>query len=88
MKFTVYSDPGHAWVKVPRSLLKTLGIENDISSYSYMRADFAYLEEDCDLYRFHEAYKNHYGHAPEFLESPTNRKSRIRNYALYQPTQG
>ena len=56
MTFTVYSDPGHAWVKVPRDLLKTLGIESDISPYSYMRGEFAYLEEDCDFYRFHEAY--------------------------------
>ena len=45
---TFYSDPGHAWLKVNLNALSELGIENKISSYSYMRGSFAYLEEDQD----------------------------------------
>jgi len=48
-KLTFYSDGGHGWLKVSKKQLRQLGIENQISSYSYMRNDFAYLEEDCDL---------------------------------------
>lgn len=35
MKFQFYADPGHGWVEVKRELLKELGIEDKISSYSY-----------------------------------------------------
>jgi hypothetical protein len=43
-----YTDPGHGWVKIAKSKLVKLGIADKISSYSYMRKDFAYLEEDYD----------------------------------------
>lgn len=51
-KLTFYSDGGHGWLKVSKKQLRLLGIENQISQYSYMRGDFAYLEEDCDLTTF------------------------------------
>ena len=50
-----YQDPGHGWVKVKLSLLQKLGIIDQISTYSYMRKDNVYLEEDCDLSRLYEA---------------------------------
>jgi hypothetical protein len=53
-----YQDPGHGWVKVKLSLLKKLGIAEQISTYSYMRKDNAYLEEDCDLDRLYSALDN------------------------------
>lgn len=46
---TKINDPGHGWLKVEKSFLKQLGIENKISSYSYQKGFFAYLEEDCDM---------------------------------------
>lgn len=46
--FNVYADAGHAWLAVDRLLLRALGIEDKISSYSYMDGAIAYLEEDCD----------------------------------------
>ena len=49
MIITIYADAGHAWGKVNKALLNKLGIANKISSYSYMREDKAYLEEDVDL---------------------------------------
>ena len=38
-QFNVYSDPGHAWVKVSRKLLVKLGIADKITLYSYQRGD-------------------------------------------------
>ena len=50
-----YQDPGHGWVKVKLSLLQRLGIAEQISTYSYMRKDNVYLEEDCDLGQLYNA---------------------------------
>ena len=44
-----YQDPGHAWAKIAIKKLHDLGIAEQISQYSYMRGQYAYLEEDCDL---------------------------------------
>jgi hypothetical protein len=44
-----YQDPGHAWAKIAIKKLQQLGIAGQISRYSYMRGQYAYLEEDCDL---------------------------------------
>ena len=57
MQLTKHSDPGHGWLEVPRGLLDTLGIAGDISRYSYVRGDRAFLEEDCDAVKFEEAMK-------------------------------
>lgn len=53
--FNFYSDPGHGWLAVPRSLLAELGIEDEITPYSYQRLDEVFLEEDCDLSTFTRA---------------------------------
>ena len=47
--FNYYQDAGHGWVKVSIADLKELGIDKNITSYSFMKKDYAYLEEDCDL---------------------------------------
>lgn len=76
--FTLHSDPGHGWLEVPRGLLDTLGIAGDISTYSYIRGDTAYLEEDCDASRFVEAMRAA-GQAFEIVELDINRDHWIRN---------
>lgn len=81
--FQVYNDPGHAWAKVPRKTLKDLGIEDKITSYSYQRGDYAYLEEDCDLSTLISALKAR-GIQPVFREYHGNKISRIRNYESYK----
>lgn len=45
---TFISDPGHGWLRVPLTDIAALGIEGDISEYSFIDGSFAYLEEDCD----------------------------------------
>ena len=47
-KIVFISDPGHGWLKVPLSELDTLDIREQISEYSFLDSQFAYLEEDSD----------------------------------------
>jgi len=58
LTLTVHSDPGHAWLQVPISLINELGIADKISRFSYMDAENGYLEEDCDFGVFTEAAKS------------------------------
>jgi hypothetical protein len=80
--FDFISDPGHGWVKVPVYLLSALNIADKISHYSYYRAGYGYLEEDCDLSVFFNAYRARYGHDPK-LRDRISDHSRIRNYERY-----
>ena len=82
LTLTAYADPGHAWVKVKRSLLQTLGIADKVSRCSYQRGQFVYLEEDCDLSLFMAAAKAQ-GLEIRFKEHHTNKQSKIRNYDRY-----
>ena len=82
--YKFHSDPGHGWLQVPRSEIGKLGIEDEISSYSYQCRDSVYLEEDCDLYRFVKAYERKYGEKPEIEEmKQVNCDSHVRGYASY-----
>ena len=80
--FTYYADPGHSWIKVPMAIVKELGIELMVSTYSYYRKGYAYLEEDQDAALFIHAMKKA-NKEVEFRESHTNNSSRIRNYPYY-----
>lgn len=81
----VYNDPSHAWGKIKRRVLKQLGIEKEISSYSYQLRDNVYLEEDCDLPVVYKALSST-GYNIKFVEKSTNKQSRIRNYEPFSPT--
>jgi hypothetical protein len=61
--FTFHEDPAHGWLEVPLSLVKSLGLNSQISPYSYVDTNkqLAYLEEDCDATKFIFAYKKEYG---------------------------
>ena len=56
-RYRFIEDPGHGWLEVPISELKILDIQDQISDCSYMKGDKAYLEEDCDMAIFVEAYE-------------------------------
>ena len=53
----VVSDSGHGWAQVDKLELVSLGIEKDISNYSYQRDTVAFLEEDSDLSKYCNALK-------------------------------
>jgi hypothetical protein len=82
----IFSDSGHAWCKVDRSELIELDILKDISTYSYQKNNFVYLEEDQDLNIYINSlklkYKNDINWIIKFNESVSQR-SRIRNYKSF-----
>ena len=42
---TFISDPGHGWLKVPLTEIVALGLETQISVYSYIEGRYAYLKK-------------------------------------------
>lgn len=83
MKIIVYSDSGHAWGKVKKADIAKL--ELSISTYSYQRGAYAYLEEDCDLTKFVLAWQdaNPTKEKISYNEKYTEGESRIRTYDRY-----
>jgi hypothetical protein len=82
MTLDFYQDPGHGWVKIHLDKLLWLGINKDISCFSYTRKDYAYLEEDDDLSKLIKAC-NDKGIVLKFREHNSNKDSKIRNYQSY-----
>jgi hypothetical protein len=80
--YTVFSDPGHGWIKVTMGELIRLNIADKMSTCSYQYGDYAYLEEDCDYSTWLRA-KNEHGEAYAIKESRCDNASRIRNYPHY-----
>jgi len=75
-----YQDSGHGWVKAKFSLIFKLGIADQISTYSYMRKDSVYLEEDCDLSRLYKALDER-GITLKLKEfNAREKRSKIRSY--------
>lgn len=50
-QLTWYSDPGHSWLQVPKTLIPSKA-RAMFSHYSYEDKQYLYLEEDCDAPRF------------------------------------
>ena len=67
--YKLHTDPGHGWLAVRRKELVELGIADKITSYSYVKGETAYLEEDCDLATFFNAYRAVHGADPVYTES-------------------
>lgn len=80
--YTYYQDPGHGWIEVPLGELSRLGIASKISSYSYIKGGYAYLEEDCDASLFMH-YKKDRGEEVKLVEV-YQEHTPIRNYRSYQ----
>ncbi len=79
--FDYIQDAGHGWVKAPINLLAELNILGSISTYSYVRGAYVYLEEDCDAAIFMNAFNNLFGHDPKLRSRVAREKrSKIRSY--------
>ena len=83
-EFFFYTDPGHGWLEVPRSLLHELGIAEKISEYSYQRGDSVFLEEDCDYFLFYQAMKNARREYTTIDVNQPRGDSFVRSLARYQ----
>ena len=79
--YVFFSDAGHGWLRVPMAELRTLGIADSISPYSYREGGDAYLEEDCDLARFAKA-KN-WSQLPDNVPHVQHDESPIREFSRY-----
>lgn len=85
--FDVYSDPGHAWVKVSkRQMIRFFGNHwrKEFTCCSYERKDHVYLEEDKDASTFVQRLRDQ-GITPDWRQHHTDRISRIRNYNCLAP---
>lgn len=82
LKLKYYTDPGHGWVAVKKSMLVELGIADKISIYSYMKGNTAYLEEDNDASKLVDMLKSS-GVQYSLVEKHTDRRHPIRNYQSY-----
>lgn len=83
--FVLFTDPGHAWLRVPRALLRELGILDRITPYSYQRGQDVFLEEDCDLTTFVHAM-GRAGRVVFYFEttgSIAQRESAVRSYSSF-----
>ena len=83
VRLDYYSDPGHGWYRVKRSLLSAYGAASAISEYSYQRGHYVYLEEDQDVVIFTRAVEAS-GDKVEIIGSTTtDEDSFIRNMDRY-----
>lgn len=86
MQLTFNSDPGHGWLAVPLPLLVRLDLLDKISTYSYLRGQWAHLEEDCDASVFLAAARAAGLEVKLRERNCRERISRIRGYDHYSPS--
>ena len=81
--FDLVTDASHGWLKVPVSELERLNIVEDITTFSYVRNDMAYLEQDADMATFLTAREAEGKPVTKIKEHSRNGQSRIRKYAMF-----
>ena len=67
MAYKYHIDPGHGWIEVPYAEIVALGIQDEISEFSYRDGDTCFLEEDCDAYLWQHSHNGRYGVDPEVV---------------------
>ena len=77
-----FSDAGHGWLSVKYKELVELGIENQITAYSYVNGQSAYLEEGKDMETYLNAQKSA-GVTVEIDKRDHGEVSRIRKYDAF-----
>lgn len=83
---TFHNDPSHGWLEVKRADLIALGIEDQISRFSYEQGARVYLEEDNDMSRYMEAATATGWHVDIENHISTSQDSFIRLLKGYQST--
>ncbi len=84
LTFNFHSDAGHGWLAVKLALVRELGLASEISPYSYMQGQTAYLEEDCDATKFINAFKTRFGIEPQIKDLDPKDRSPIRSMKRFQ----
>lgn len=83
--FINYSDPSHAWLRVPLKDVIKFGLTNKITSYSYINGNYAYLEEDSDAPLFLETLKFNGITDYKIVDKFTDKATFVRTYDPYSP---
>lgn len=88
-QYIKFNDPAHGWLRVTRLELYRLGILDKVSSYSYERNGWVYLEEDGDLNTFIRRMIQIYPHIEHWSDIPIlnkhcNGDSAIRSYEPFK----
>lgn len=83
-----YSDPGHAWLRVHfDDILRAESHGVTFTAWSYQSKRYAYLEEDCDAFKYLK-FLISMGVNPEFLktipEKHSEKPSPIRSKPSYK----
>lgn len=82
---TFVNDPGHGWLKVPLTDIAALGIEAQITPYSYIEGQYAYLEEDLDAPHYLKALTAQGLPQPEITDQYVERFSRDKDRFTHDP---
>ena len=84
LRIPYHRDLGHGWLEVKISLLKELGIENQITPFSYLdtSGEIAFLEEDVDATLFMKRIKQE-KRPYKFLRIDNGETSFIRSLKHY-----
>ena len=77
-----YTDPGHGWIKVSLKELEKYDLMDKISTYSYIRKDYAYLEEDGDANIYVRKLAS-VGIEAKLKILNSNKSSKIRSYERF-----
>lgn len=83
IQFLYHTDEGHGWIEVYVSDLVKYDVVKDISRYSYVKGEKAYLEEDCDATVFLNKLKQNNVHFT--IKELHRQRSPIRNYRSFNP---
>ena len=83
---TLHNDPSHGWLEIKRADLIALGIEDDISRFSYEKGSKVSLEEDNDMTRYIRAAALAGCKVDIDYSVHTNSDSFIRLLKAYEPT--
>lgn len=78
-----YSDPGHGWLKCSWDLARKLDIVDKISSFSYTRNGYFFLEHDCDAGVLLDALKLKGIEVKIVQKVCKTRASKIRSYTRF-----
>lgn len=77
-----YIDPGHSWIRVPMKEIAKLGIQNNLTSESHMKGEFAYLECDLDAGVYRKAMEDA-GITLKLVDITRVRSANLRKYPQY-----
>ena len=77
------TDAGHGWLRVPMREISALGIAPQISQYSYIYGQYAYLEEDQDMTIFLDAKGLKISDPSINCPEQVDGESAVRNYPSF-----